>query len=108
MAYNVWIRKVPKLTVYIKYVTSPAEITYSINSVPSGLNTPVNTTSCDYYFTIQNLEIGDQIQFTDTSLFYIAGATDTCPSTGYGCSYTYTMVSDNDIVYLSVDTSFSC
>jgi len=108
MAYKVWIKKVPQLNVYAKYVASPAEITYSINSTPSGENAAINTTSCDYYFTIQNLEIGDQIQFTETSLFTIAGATNTCPSSGYGCSYTHTMVSDNDTVYLSIDTSFSC
>lgn len=108
MAYNVWIKKVPQLKVYARYIASPAEITYDINSTPSGENTSINTTSCDYYFAIQNLEIGDQIEFKDTSNFTIAGATDTCPSSGYGCIYTHTMVSDNDTVYLSIDTSFNC
>jgi hypothetical protein len=102
-----------QLFVYAKYINnpSPGELQYSLNSGTPSVEGPVTTTSCDYLFTISGLQIGDDIEFTDTSTYTIAGSTTACPSgpAGFACLYSYSVLSTGtQYVYLTIDGSTAC
>jgi hypothetical protein len=102
-----------QLFVYAKYINnpSPGELQYSKNSGTPIVIGEISTTSCDYLYTITGLQIGDDIEFSDTSTYVIASSTTTCPSGpgGFGCSTSYSVLgTGTQYVYLTIDGSTAC
>jgi hypothetical protein len=102
-----------QLFVYAKYINnpSPGELQYSKNSGTPIVIGEISTTSCDYLYTITGLQIGDDIEFSDTSTYVISSSTTTCPSGpgGFGCSTSYSVLATGtQYVYLTIDGSTAC
>ena len=102
-----------ELFVRTKYITTtpPGNLQYSINSGNNVNAGPVSTTSCEYQFTITGLQLGDSVDFSNTSTFSIAGSSSVCPDGpgGFGCNFTYDILSTGpQTVYLSIDGANSC
>jgi hypothetical protein len=101
-----------ELFVYAKYINNQSlgDLQYSVNNGSPVNIGPVTTLSCDHFHTITGLNVGDDVDFTDTNTQAIAGSTTTCPSGpgGFGCTYSYSVVSGAQYVYITVDGLNAC
>jgi hypothetical protein len=102
-----------ELFVRTKYINTapPGNLQYSINSGNNNAIGSVSTTSCEYQFTITGLQLGDSVDFSNTSTFSIAGSGSVCPDGpgGFGCNFSYDILSTGpQTVYLSIDGANSC
>ncbi len=101
------------LYIYAKYINnqSTGDLTYSVNmGTPANIG-PITTSSCLYFYTINGLQIGDTVEFTDSNTQAIAGSTTVCPSGpgGFGCNYNHTVLSSGaEFVYITVDGQNAC
>lgn len=101
------------LYIYAKYINnqSSGDLTYSVNmGTPANIG-PITTSSCLYFYTINGLQIGDTVEFTDSNTQAIAGSTTVCPSGpgGFSCNYNHTVLSSGaEFVYITVDGQNAC
>lgn len=99
------------LYVYAKYVDSPSsgDLQYKVNGGLASNIGPVSTTSCDFLYQINGLQVGDSVDFDDTSTRAINGSTTVCPTSASGCVYSYSvLVSGAQYVYLTIDGDTAC
>lgn len=99
------------LLVYAKYINSvsPGDLQYQVNSGTFVNIGPVSTTSCDFFYQINGLQVGDSVDFTDTNTRAIAGSTSVCPTNASSCNYSYSvLVTGTQYVYLTINGSTAC
>lgn len=99
------------LYVYAKYVDSPSpgDLQYKVNGGLAANIGPVSTTSCDFLYQINGLQVGDSVDFDDTSTRAINGSTTVCPASASSCVYSYSvLVSGAQYVYLTIDGDTAC
>lgn len=99
------------LLVYAKYINtvSPGDLQYQVNSGTFVNIGPVSTTSCDFFYQINGLQVGDSVDFTDTNTRAIAGSTSVCPTNASSCNYSYSvLVTGTQYVYLTINGNTAC
>jgi hypothetical protein len=99
------------LLVYAKYINtvSSGDLQYQVNSGTFVNIGPVSTSSCDFFYQINGLQVGDSVDFTDTNTRAIAGSTSVCPTNASSCNYSYSvLVTGTQYVYLTINGSTAC
>lgn len=97
------------LYVYAKFRNAENILQYQINYGTTEVIGNIDSLTCQYFYTITGLSVGDTIYFTTYSTCVLALDTppSTCPNSGFACSQTYTWTG-NDYVYITVDGSICC
>ena len=85
------------------YLGKPIGTTYTATSTPGG----ITGTGSSSPISITGLTNGDTVVFETLLTRAIAGDNVTCPSVGFGCTYTHNFVGST-YVYLTVDGSQAC
>lgn len=95
--------------VYAKYVNAESILQYQVNYGSYETIGNIDTTTCEYYYTITGLTTGDVIYFTTYSTCVLALDTSSpCPNSGFACSQTYNYPGGIGYVYLTVDGNDCC
>lgn len=96
-----------QLFVNAKYIGSDAILQYDINGGTTQTLGNIDSLSCQYFFTINGLSVGDTINFYTSFTCAIALSTTNCPNSFSGCFVSHNYVGTQTI-YISVDGSNCC
>lgn len=98
-----------ELLVYAKYVNDENVLQYQINYGSYVLIGNIDTSTCEYYYTITGLTVGDVIYFTTLSTCVLAlDISAPCPNSGFACSQTYNYTGGTSYAYITVDGNNCC
>jgi len=96
------------LFIYAKYTGATASLAYRINSGDKVDLGVIDSLSCTFITSILALTAGDTVEFTGTNGEVISGDQTGCPSSASSCSYTITIASGANYVYLTLNGNIIC
>ena len=96
------------LFIYAKYTGATAPLAYSINGGNKVDLGTIGSGTCTFITSILALTAGDTVEFTGTNGEVISGDQTGCPSSASSCSYTITIASGANYVYLTLNGNIIC
>jgi hypothetical protein len=99
-----------ELFVYAKYVNAENILQYQVNYGSYEIIGNIDSLTCQYFYTITGLSVGDIVDFTTNSTCILALDTPpaSCPNSGFACNQTYVFPGGSNYVYITVDGSNCC